>query len=814
MVTNAQRLEELLRLAKDKFKSNDPLACRAAAKQVLQIDPNNQEVIQLLQHLETSDPVRSIKETCEIFTTEWQVTDGNVLLQQITHNGSSLDDEDAATCVNLLSSRVAPQSIANLVDDCNQALVRSSAAARECLVSRLRDDTANQLEIQWRIGPASRKCIVEIISDQDVWKEKDEIDMIATAACDLFSRRLSEPDVEQQVFAIRALTKIVESYPDHTGWNMQYKALTLFLDKLDIGSPPSIRGAALVATKQVLDVTGEHGQQKLTSHITEKVKGGAELDLISAFSIAAAIFPLYPDSASELFLSEGFLGSLVTKLASGQKSGDLTIAALSLISAACQDKKCREAVAKSCTPWLQDVTDEPGSSDFTALALLILAKTFRSGVKEALSNANGGSVALAEKIINRILQDMASGTDKYLFEALSYLGLDPETKECISKNTLLSARFGEVLGNSESDWSELYAILTVLGNITISKSIQDEEQKRVAQLKAYAEASKLADTEQLDGDAHVRIRCERVIEANIIPHIWCNSKPAYDAIVLLVVELLFNLSKSPKTRGQLVQQGCVKGLLRIHSTSRSNAIIPTKASHALARILISVNPNHIFSPKDLATDAVVTLSTLLPLKRDVEAPDLLATFEALLALTNLASSDDQTTKDAILKFIPTILDDLLLHSNKNIQRATVEMICNLMPLYSAARLFVDGTLLARKRLHILLALTNAEDLGTRSAAGGALAMLTGWEEATPEILNSKSSIGRILELCEDESVACAHRGLATIDNILRTQDNIVNDKVVQAVKTEGGVKIMVQIISSAKEEQIKIIATEILTTLQ
>jgi len=164
------------------------------------------------------------------------------------------------------------------------------------------------------------------------------------------------------------------------------------------------------------------------------------------------------------------------------------------------------------------------------------------------------------------------------------------------------------------------------------------------------------------------------------------------------------------------------------------------AAHALARILISVNPSHVFSNALPVTSAIRPLLSLLEDDPSTDRRDLLATFESLLALTNLASTEDDTARDAIIRLAWPKLEDLLLSDSTPVQRATVELVCNLMASQQGIAKFADGSKQSDNRLHILLALAGAEDMATRRAAGGALAMLTGWDVVVDAVVQRERGV--------------------------------------------------------------------------
>ncbi|KAJ2557681.1 SWI5-dependent HO expression protein 4, partial [Coemansia sp. RSA 1933] len=193
---------------------------------------------------------------------------------------------------------------------------------------------------------------------------------------------------------------------------------------------------------------------------------------------------------------------------------------------------------------------------------------------------------------------------------------------------------------------------------------------------------------------------------------------------------------------------------------------------SLAKIAISVPPNLAFQdPREIVQ---LLLSLLL---EDTETQALLMKFESLLALTNLASVEPGSSYDvreymAISLNGISSIEMLMLSNHPLVRRAATELLCNLVyspkvferyvsnadeyvPESIAAEEMVSGGELlpsgivelpsddeeeekdsAKKRqpedgdkyrshrLHLLVALADVEDAATRSAAAGALAILS------------------------------------------------------------------------------------------
>lgn len=47
---------------------------------------------------------------------------------------------------------------------------------------------------------------------------------------------------------------------------------------------------------------------------------------------------------------------------------------MELMSAACVDKNCREAISKTCSTWLDDIANTAEEEEYASLAALVLSK--------------------------------------------------------------------------------------------------------------------------------------------------------------------------------------------------------------------------------------------------------------------------------------------------------------------------------------------------------------------------------------------------------------------------------------------------------
>lgn len=402
-------------------------------------------------------------------------------------------------------------------------------------------------------------------------------------------------------------------------------------------------------------------------------------------------------------------------------------------------------------------------------------------------------------------------------EGLAYASLQPKVKEKIASDPAFLKSILHVLETSPPRSSTTYGGLSILVNLTAYLPSLNEGQKRITQLKAYANATPLhpsLDADSLNNDPHVATRCAAVFKANAIPVLVSHSAQGSPASLKHIVQILLSISRSADLRGRIAQQGGVKLLLHAYNQfPETDHAARRTTAHALARILISTNPIHVFggsNPHPLHR-AIRPLVSLLSDDPTTEVRDLLPTFEALLALTNLASVDDDARNPIIREAWPSI-DELLLSNNHMVTRATVELICNLMQSPQGVAKFADGSKQASNRLHILLALADAEDSSTRRAAGGALASLTEWDTAVSAILERERGVRILLQLCKDDEEELRHRGVVCVLNILSAPGE-TGKKAVNKAKEEDGVETLKECAKKSRNQEILEITVEALKRL-
>jgi hypothetical protein len=451
-------------------------------------------------------------------------------------------------------------------------------------------------------------------------------------------------------------------------------------------------------------------------------------------------------------------------------------------------------------------------SILTDFRIEAVPSTPSAGTEDRIQPATTSIEDLSDMFKNSLAIDSSQQSS---IEGLAYASLRPPVKEKLAADSTFLKNLITALSNAPAKSPTTYGALSILVNLTTYLPALSEEQKRLTQLKAYANASKPASNlDPLNDDEHVSKRCQAIFKAGVVPVLVTHSQHGSPASLAQVVAIIFSLSKTAQIRGQIAQQGGVKLLLHAYSTFPSESSPAQRiAAHALARILISTNPSHVFggsTPLPL-TSAIRPLLLLLADDPTVEQRDLLPVFESLLALTNLASTDDSARNPIIRLAFPQI-EELLLSNNKMVTRATVELVCNLMLSPECVAKFADGSKQASHRMHILLALADSEDLATRRAAGGALASLTEWDTAVNAILERDRGVTILLALCQEDSEELRHRGVVCVLNVL-TAPGKVGEWGITKVKAENGVEALKGCLKRSRGQEVLEITVEALKKL-
>ncbi|KAL1761867.1 ARM repeat-containing protein [Schizophyllum commune] len=502
--------------------------------------------------------------------------------------------------------------------------------------------------------------------------------------------------------------------------------------------------------------------------------------VLNALNFLTAFFAVDAAAAAAIFLKDGIL-ELTMDAVDVNSSSETAIAVAHLLAQAAGDKQCRAQMAGPCLEWLESqfrLSQDSGLKAATAVALIKLAKGGAADAADAPgAGLNAGAEpelvdeeALAAAMSGMMLKDGDKSTalaDEV--EVLAYLSSNPAVKDMLSRDEkFLKKLFALVpqrkkLRTPEADTAIIFGVVAIVGQLCAYKPRLTEEQAQMEKLRKMAQekqGKKRDDNASLEEEPEVKARVRRLVAAGVLdvfPAALALSSTR--GMQVNISRALLCIIEDAENRGKVLQSGGGKVLMTIikHALSTEDGkarkvtdVDPVylDAIQALAKLAITASPVQVFGPNEgTMADAIRPLSALL----QHDSANLLQRFEALMALTNLASqSPDIATRVANSDGLLNKLEMLLLQDHVLVRRAAVELLCNLIAGSDA----VYERYQTKSRLHVLLALSDVEDLATRLASAGALATLTASQGACvalAQLQQEKHNVARILARLIDPS---------------------------------------------------------------
>lgn len=796
-----------------------------ALREAISLAPENADVKSAFGKIQKDDVEHALKKLCRKLVSEGDEAAGKEALQYLDRS-TEVPGDVARECMEIVM-KPRKASIREIQDGIFAGLLRESTAAKAFLAKTLKECSTNlAFEDIYDLGDGAANGIAVVVSDPSAWPSEASREACEKDMFQLYLAKLLQVGDDHNGRALKGIARLLAADAEKLHGYIDKDCFDLILCCLDGRNSIEVRSQATLATAKYLEVAGDVGQQALSQFVATKVTRQYTEDLVLAFSAAAGVFPVAPSIASALFLTKGFVPALVPLLEKKAKSEKVEQAALEMLSAACIHSACREAISKNCIPWLQHIM-ETGKGKRPGLAAVILAKLqgpagASGGTKTSCKVTSDGVDDLVPRL-KRMMADDTEESKQSSIEGLAYASVQPKIKDQLAKDDSFLKTLLKTLNASSPASPVVFGGLTIFDSLTRFLPNLSEEQKRLSQLKAYANASKAAPkADPLDEASAVTERCKAVVDAGIVPVLANLSRRLSPTSISIVFNIMLSISRVTKARGTIAQQGGVRLLLQNYAastgTSDDDKRSRRKAAHALALILISTDPSLLFPASGSLPLTSVIRPLLSLLTEDPSLPtegprDLLPSFEALLALTNLASVPSSAPSETIISQSWDTIEDLLLSNNALIQRAATQLICNLVNCAKGIELFADDSAAAARRLHVLLAMADVDERDTRKAAGGALASVTQFEGTVKAILSRERGINILLSLCEDEDEEIVHRGVVCILNSICMEGD-VGRQARRKVQERRGLEILEVITHNVKSRDIRDLSGETLKALK
>ncbi|CAE6406708.1 unnamed protein product [Rhizoctonia solani] len=524
----------------------------------------------------------------------------------------------------------------------------------------------------------------------------------------------------------------------------------------------------------------------------------------SAIGFLHALFQVDLAAAATLFSRSETISSLedIPDIFSDVTSPVLPPLA-SLLAQAASNASCRNLINERGKSWLLMQARQTRDPKLQASAAVALTKLSR-GVPAAsietqiqdVQNTSDFQIEQIEEVSllnlmsnlvisgpneTKIAGDVSSLVDS--IEGLTHLSTSAEHKDAIAQNTpLIKKMFALVpvvsaayrasaqLKNNFDESSIthrdnsvlLFGIASIVSNLVSYRPPRSQEERAIEQLRRTTTPGAKRNTlpvpvdDPADADSAVTARAKLLIEAGVLPALSALAQNTSIGVRRATGSAYLGLVTEQSNRGKVVQGGGIKALLHIAQRATYDKppnmpdnLVPQDllSLQALAKLTITHPPNLLFgnSPRS----AIGPLSTLL----SHNDANTLQQFEALMALTNLAGID----ADGVIKPVGARrIEELMLDEHKMVRRAAVELLCNLVGSEEIWTRYTgekdeanQATKAVQSRLHVLMALSDVEDLPTRRAASGALAMLTSSTSAVDSLLGLERGPSRLMKVVRE-----------------------------------------------------------------
>ena len=485
-----------------------------------------------------------------------------------------------------------------------------------------------------------------------------------------------------------------------------------------------------------------------------------ELETLAGVCFLTALFQVDWESASLVFQDPAIFELVTDALDLFPHSTTVSLEIALLLSQAGGHKTSRSMIASQQVEWLQNQASQSKDVSLRAASTVALVKLSRGRANDSeleIADTHFGSHRDEElyKMMKVIIIDGGDSSSLgNAIEGLAYLTADPSVRESIASDPELLSRIFSLVplkrSNSQTtdpkDATLIFGILVIISNICSYRPRLTEEQSQIEKLRKMASAgkgstqlSRSSQTDELTDDDHVKWRIRNLLSAGVLDVLTTAVRRAESpGIRLNAGKILLDIVEDSENRGKVLQGGGAKTLRLIirQSTSglpetpqqRPNTTLgleDLRPIQALAKLAITASPLQVFGPsRDACFDAIRPFSLMLL----HPSSTLLQRFEAIMALTNLSSQGEETSmRIADTDGLMNQIELLLLEDHTLIRRAAMELLCNLIAGSESTFDRYGGSEnmeRTKSKLHILLALSDVDDIKTRLAASGALAVLT------------------------------------------------------------------------------------------
>jgi hypothetical protein len=256
-------------------------------------------------------------------------------------------------------------------------------------------------------------------------------------------------------------------------------------------------------------------------------------------------------------------------------------------------------------------------------------------------------------------------------------------------------------------------------------------------------------------------RIAMMAKANVPRALVQLTEGASDQTLEQVILALNRMGNEASARGTMIQQGVLSRMIKMEREEKTPTDVRKKIirniRHCIARMLITTNPALLTSAQKMGS-----IKPLIQLVRDIESSDF-QKFEALLSLTNIAASGDDTKNKIAMEKGLAVLKFAMFSDHEMVKQAATECLCNMVPHEKFMATLRDANEL---RLWLAMADDFEDHYDSARAAAGCLAMATEDPEVAKTLVSIKNFKERVDSILGCGSLELMHRLMAVVHNLV------------------------------------------------
>ncbi len=304
--------------------------------------------------------------------------------------------------------------------------------------------------------------------------------------------------------------------------------------------------------------------------------------------------------------------------------------------------------------------------------------------------------------------------------------------------------------------------------LTLRKESFEGKQVTMEQYDELRAMQKTQDEKEFDDEPELKedspeqcaARIGKMVNANVPRALCLLADGASDKTLEAVITGLNRLANEPSVRGTMIQQGVLSKMIKIEKEEKNPSDLRKKIlrslRHCIGKLLVTTNPGLLTSAQRMGA-----IKPLIQLVREVGSSDL-QQFEALMALTNIASIGDDTKNKIVAERGLAAFKFAMFSEHEMVKQAATEAMCNMV----GNEKFMEQLREAEElRLWLALAADFEDHFTCARAAAGCLAMATADPEVARTLISLPNFKKRMEEILECGSLEIMHRILVVVLNL-------------------------------------------------